>query len=314
MGALAALATSMMSFAPMGALAQRGGAVVSMRGSVRVPPTEVVDAVVAVDGPVRIDGMVARDVVALGGDVSVTGTVGGDVVALAGVVRLGPSAQVGGDLISGREPVIAGGAQVRGVVKSVGDARIAAGVGGAGRYLLGWLAMTVSALLLAMVLHWLVPRRMLTAVLSTARRQPGKSLGVGLVMAIVLPVIALAAIITVIGIPFGVAILVAAGLLAFVGFVTAGWILGRYVESRSERGRGWDPRVWVAIGVGILCAVTLIPVVGNLVWILASMVGVGSIAITFYESRRELRPEEGIPSESGPPPSYRGPEEQPLGV
>ncbi len=313
--------------------ATRGAAVV-VRGPVRVLPSDVVTSVVALEGPVRVEGVVVGDVVAVGGDVTVTGTVRGDVVALAGVVRLGPTAQVGGDLISPRQPIVARGAQIRGQVQPVGELERAgegAGEWSAAGYLLGWLGMTVSAILLALLLHWLVPTRSSREVLAVAQREPGKAVGVGLIGAILLPVIALAAMITVVGLPFGVAILIAAGLLAFVGFVAAGWILGRSLSQRSTRGQDWDPIAWVVIGVALLSAVTLIPVVGNLVWIVASMYGVGAIALAFYYARRERRPSEpvtgepvtGEPVTGEPvtreeprrePPVYGGPGERPVGV
>lgn len=317
--ALAVLAATLAVPLSVSAQHTRDGAYV-VRGPLRVPASDVTGSVVSLEGPVRVDGVVVGDAVAVGGDVTVTGTVSGDVVALSGDVRLGPSAQVGGNLVSPREPIVARGAQVRGAVQSIGAVeRAGRGLDAVG-YVLGWLGMTTAAILLALLLHWLVPRRARDGVLASARREPGKAVGVGLLVAIVLPVIALAAMITIIGIPVGVALFVAAGFLAFVGFVTSGWVLGRYLASRSTRER--DPLVWMVIGVGLLCAVALIPVAGSLVWIAAAMYGVGAIALSLYESRRERRPAEPVPTRATPPtpprhgpPSYGGPpEERPIGV
>jgi hypothetical protein len=272
---------------PPGDRAGEGDAAVMFEGPARVLSGDVVESLVVLEGPTRVDGVVVRDVVAIAGDVSVSGTVGGDVIALGGVVRLEPSAQVGGDLVSPRPPVIAPGAQLRGVVHT-GASRLAGTAPSGARYVLAWLAMSVSAVLFALLLGVLVPEGGQRAVLSRARHEPGKALGLGLVVALIAPAVALTAALTLIGIPLAIALALAAGLLAFAGFATSGFVLGRFLAWRSER-RPLPPLAWVAIGTALLSGLTLVPVVGTLVWAVASMFGVGSIALASYESRRAGR-------------------------
>lgn len=293
---------------------------VVFRGAAKVPEGRTIDSIVVFQGPTRVDGTVIHDVVALRGDVYVKGTVGGDVVALGGVPHLASSAHVDGDVVSSKPAMIARGAHVSGAVRAVGAH--GAAWGGWVVYLLTWLGMTISAGLLALLLGWLVPARASDALYRTARSDPGVSLGVGVLIAIVLPVLAIAAMLTIVGIPLGVAVLFALVLLAFAGFVASGWVLGRAIthrRARATREETWGTRIGdVLLGVAILSAVSLIPVIGNLIWIGASFLGIGAAALAAYRARRKPLgpPAERAPREPEPrtfePPPY--PEERPAGA
>lgn len=290
---------------------------VFFEGPVVLPESARVETLVAFEGPTRVNGVVQRDVIAIDGDVDVAGHVGGDVIAMDGLVRLAPSARVGGDLLSASPPSVAEGAQVGGAIRTFEATRDdGAGVLG---WFLSWLGMVVLASLLAFLLHFFVPARTKKMTYRTARTDPWRSLGVGALIAVALPLLALLAIVTVIGIPVGIVLFLVAGLVAFFGFVVGGFILGGAIAERSHRGATWSPLAWIFIGVAILSALTLVPVLGTLVWIAASLYGVGAAALTGWNARQtRLGRTPTTPRAPEPPPeptTTRGPiEQQPAGA
>ena len=318
LGAAALLAVA--SFAVPSARAQTEDEAVVFHGPAVVARGHTVESLVVFEGPTRVDGTVTEDVVALGGDVYVTGVVGGDVVALGGVPHVASSARIGGDIVSSRTPAIAHGASVNGHVRQPSHQD-----GGAWSallaYFLSWLGMAISVGVLALLLGWLVPPQARDTLYRTARAEPGASLGVGLLITLGLPLLAVAAMLTVVGIPLGVAVLLALVLVALAGFVATGWVIGRAIAERTQRPHE-ELRArlgWVLLGVGLLSAAALIPFVGGLVWVAASALGTGAAALAIYRSRRprvEPPGERARPAaEEEPtfePPPY--PEERPAGA
>ncbi|MES1211373.1 MAG: polymer-forming cytoskeletal protein, partial [Acidobacteriota bacterium] len=97
------------------------GSRVKIIGKIVVDKDEMVEEAVAVLGSVRVDGEVAEDVVAVGGSVVINGKVGGSVVSVGRDVRLGPHAEVMGDVTSvGGTILREEGSKVHGSTQDVG--------------------------------------------------------------------------------------------------------------------------------------------------------------------------------------------------
>jgi cytoskeletal protein CcmA (bactofilin family) len=294
---------------PLSASAQspRGGRAVVFDGPVVVAEQERLGSLVVFEGPTRVNGTVTGDVVALGGDVDVAGQVGGDVVALSGAVDLEPTARVGGDVRAAQGATAADGAMVSGTIRALEAERAGPLVGILG-WLGSWLMMTIAVALLALLLYWLVPQRTKDAAYETARAEPWSSLGVGAVVSFGLPFLAVLAMITVIGIPIGIATLFASVLLAFIGFVICGFMIGRLIAERSARAAGWGDIAKLFVGLAILCALALVPVIGAAVWIVASCLGVGAAVMTAW---RTQRPRVTPPQRAPAPPREPEPTREP---
>lgn len=272
---------------PLSASAQAGGEgrAVFFEGPVVLAEEDRVGSLVTFEGPTRVNGVVTGDVVALGGDVGVTGRVGGDVVALSGNVALAPSARVGGDVRAAEGTSVAEGAVVSGTIGTLEAERAGAAPGILG-WLGSWLLMTLGVGLLALLLHWLVPQRAKESAYEAARLEPWPSLGVGALVFFGLPILAVLASITVIGIPIGIATLFASVLLAFTGFVICAFVIGRVIAERSPRAAGWGALLRLVVGLAILCGLALIPVVGTVVWIVASCLGIGAAVMAAVRTQR----------------------------
>lgn len=278
------LATLLGLFGAAGAGADNGDDLVVITGGAVVPVGQTAGDVVVLDGPVRISGRATGDVVAVSGPVRITGRVDGDVAAVSDRAFLAPTARVGGDLLYGDErPVIARGARVNGSVKDENwaDALSSPGWGLAGP-LAWWLAVSVSTLLVGVLLLLLAPR-MLAAAERSARGHLWAAVGWGVLVAIALPLVAILALVTLVGIPLGVALLLALVPVMLVAYVTAAWILGRRIVKE---------RTWLALlaGWGVLRVLALIPVAGFLVGLVATVIGLGSLVVALWHARGPAMP------------------------
>lgn len=278
----AAILTLLALGTPTGAAAavlEDDDAIVVINGDVTVEPGEVVEGVFIVKGDAEIDGRVDGDVVLVAGDALVSGRVDGDLVTLAGRARLLPRASVGGDLIYGDErPEIAPAARVEGDVdkESVFDSWGLFPLVGA---LLFWLAVTVSAAVLGVLLVLLAPRAADTA-FAQAEGRFWTAVGIGAAIFIALPVAALISAVTLVGLPLAIGIGLALLPLAAIAYVTTAWALGRALVKPPQA------RILAFLaGLAILRALALVPFLGALAWLAAVVVGLGLLGAAITASR-----------------------------
>jgi len=272
---------------------------VVITGGVVVPAGQTAGDVVVLDGTVSIAGHATGDVVSVSGPVRVTGRVDGDLIAVSDRAFLGPAARVGGDLRYGDErPVLARGARVAGEISNEDWADAANGWGWLS--LIGWwLAVSVSTLIIGALLVLLAPAALYAAE-RAVRERFGATVGWGVAIAVGVPVLAVLALVTLVGIPFGVALLLAAVPLLVVAYVTSAWLVGR----RVLRNRSASPWVALFAGWGVLRLVALIPVAGALVGLAATVVGLGALAVALWRAGRPSapagRPEPPAPGRPAP--------------
>ncbi|WP_028059864.1 bactofilin family protein [Candidatus Solirubrobacter pratensis] len=254
---------------------------VVITGGAVVPPGQTAGDVVVLDGPVTIAGHATGDVVAVSGPVRVSGRVDGDLIAVSGQALLGPTARVGGDLRYGDErPVLARGARVAGTISNEDWTDTANGWGWISA-IAWWLAVSVSTLIVGALLVWLAPAA-LSATERAVRERLGATIGWGVAIAIGVPLLAVLALVTLVGIPFGIALLLAAIPVLLVAYATSAWVVGRRVLRNRSASR------WVALLIGwaILRVLALIPVVGGLVWVVATVLGLGALAVALWRGGR----------------------------
>jgi hypothetical protein len=258
---------------------------VVITGGAVVPAGQTAGDVVVLDGTVTIAGHATGDVVSVSGPVRVTGRVDGDLIAVSDRAFLGPTARVGGDLRYGDErPVLAPGARVGGKISNEDWADAANGWGWVS--LFGWwLAVSVSTLIVGALLVWLGPGALYGAE-RAVREHLAATIGWGVAIAIGVPLLAILALVTLVGIPFGVALLLAAIPVWLLAYATTAWIVGR----RVLRNRSTSPWVALLAGWGILRVLALIPVAGALVGLAATVVGLGALAVALWQARRPGAP------------------------
>lgn len=242
-------------------------------GSVLVDREETAGDVFVIDGDVTVRGTVTGDVIVVDGDVTIRGTVEGDVVTVAGLATLGRAGRVQGDIVyADDEPVQTPGSQVGGEVKKfdVADAGILGAIG-------AFIAITLSMFLLGLILLLLAPRAA-DAVARTASAKGLVSALVGLLAFFLIPIIAVAALFTVVGIPLGIVLLLLVLPLYAISYVTAAFALGRRIIKGSRI-------LAFLVGLVILQLLTLIPIAGGLIGFLAVVFGLGLLLMTLFRAR-----------------------------
>jgi MFS family permease len=220
------------------------------------------------------------------GPITISGQVGGDVIAVHGRIRLQRTAQVAGSVRGGQDVDVAAGAQVAGEVRRGVRFTLSGPLDVLGP-LLASAAIAISVLIVAIVLLLFAPRA-IDRVADAGRNAPFASAGWGLLVTIALPAAALVGGATVVGLPFGLALLLGLGLIWLVGVAWTTWIVGRAVvkEPRSK---------WASLfaGWGIGSAIGLVPFVNVVWWLLGSIFGLGAMVVAAWRAKKPPEPEVG---------------------
>lgn len=257
-----------------------GDAVVVISGDVSVPRGEAVEGVFVVAGDVTIRGHVSGDVAVLSGDILVTGTIDGNLFVASGNARLGPSAEVGGDVSYGDErPDVSLDARVDGDVEKLDwpDLGSALGIG----WILIWLAMSISFALLGALLILIAPRAA-DSLDARSRERIGPTIAIGIAIAIALPVTIGIAAVTLVGLPLAFGLLLALLPLGAIAYTATAWALGRRVLG--------PPRHRILsflVGLAILRALALVPILGLFIGLVAVVLGLGLIGAAIGAARNQ---------------------------
>jgi hypothetical protein len=227
-----------------------------------------------------VNGPVEKDVYGVLESLSLGAAVGG-VTARVNSLTMGPSASVKGDVKYSSEQTIdldkskVGGQIQHTAVTHANKAQRENDAAKAGlAFRLYWI---VAAVLTGLVFVLLAPRAV-GRVARTMLERPGASIGWGLVVALLAPVLVILLLITVVGIPLAILTGVVWLLLMGTSGLFAGIAAGVWFLERAEWRRG--SLLWAA-GVGIPLSVVIfsIPFLGPLVALVASWWGVGGLSL-----------------------------------
>jgi cytoskeletal protein CcmA (bactofilin family) len=254
-----------------------------LNGRLVVPTDESVGSAVILNGPARIDGTVEQTLFVLNGRADIAGSVGDDVVVINGAVVVRSSAHVGGDIVTRSAPTIEEGAIVDGELRSVATRFDAERFGFASR-LIWWIGYSASTLFLGLLLLLLFPA-LDVATVRVWRERTGEAVGLGAAAFFLLPVVAVIFLVTIVGIPLGLFLLLGLALVYTVGYVAGTLVLGRLiVRPPTTRFLAF------VVGWAILRLVGLVPVLGGFVWLIASLIGLGILAVAARRTGRVAAP------------------------
>jgi hypothetical protein len=256
------------------------GPVVSIDGTATVGGKSD-NGVLVIHGDAKIEdtALIQGDVLVIDGAARISGHVTDDVIVLHGRAVIQDGATVGGDVKSTKHPRVERGARVHGSVDTIDTTGTFTAFG---IRILGflWLAVTVSTGVLGLLFVLLLPRAAQTSS-RAARRNTGKSIGIGVLMAIGLPVLAVLAAITIVGLPFALGLFGALGLIHALGYVVAAYSLGRIMVKEPKSSIGAFFAGWA-----ILRALALLPGIGVLVFIAAAIWGLGALTVSAWRGGR----------------------------
>jgi len=279
--------------APLG---HSGRVVISTEGDVTIPAGEHADVVVVIKGTANVQGEV-NTLVVVEGTAYLAGARLETVVAVTSSIEVGDGTVIYGEL-----------QRLDSTVHQTGNVEIQGGI----TDLSGWFLESAAVLAPALILLWLgfglstiVVALLLAALAARQVREAGRlissdPLGTGLIgflSVIAIPIGAILLMVTVIGAPLGLGVLLAAmPMLAYAGYLTAAiwtgeWILRRTGPER-ERER---PFLAAILGVVVFGALGLVPVLGLVVTV-ASLLGFGALVrVAFRTFRGTPRPTAGVP-------------------
>ncbi|MGN6186235.1 MAG: hypothetical protein ACTHQM_21600 [Thermoanaerobaculia bacterium] len=238
-----------------------------------------------------IDTPTPGTVQAYGGKLTVANVIGGDLLVIGGSVVFVGAGRVDGNLIHAASTIRDADGRVGGRIFPLASLEGAAG------------AMTKNAIVASLLLVWLIAAIVVTLMSGREIRYSSIEVrssalhcfvvGLVAITSFVLTAIAFSYLVPyVIGIPLLAALGVFAVLTKIYGMIAMFHALGSIIAGSRNRTQ-LESRKWlrgdlamVVIGVLILGAVRLIPVVGTIVWGLASIFGVGT-ALTTKFGRRE---------------------------
>lgn len=300
--AVGAIGVALLGLWAPAALAQSSGSDVGsstntfvvLTGRLEVKPGDTFDDAIIFDGDATIDGTVTGTAMAFNGDVVVSGTVGGDVVTTNGRVTLTDGATVGGNVVSSKAPDVASGATVGGEVRHQTFTFDAGNLALVSR-IAYWIAASVSSFLIGLLLTLVWPRAS-DAIAAAARDRVGPSIGWGFLMFFGIPIVGGILLITLVGALLGVGMLLALVLIYSIGYAAGALAFGRLLL-KPPTGRF----LAFLLGWGILRLVALVPVLGGLLFLAATVWGLGAITVAAYRASRGAAQAELVPTSGAAP-------------
>jgi len=278
---IGALAVLLMVVAPERSVAQGGRAGFSLATKDRY----------LINQNATISERVAGDVQIFGGTVVIANVVAGDLLVLSGNVRLEGEGRVEGDVIYAGGLVNVGNERVGGHVYPLASLEGAA------------MSMTKNAIVVSLLLVWLLAAIVVTLMSGREIRLSSVEMRASALHCFVVGLVALTSFVLtaiafsylvpyVVGIPLLGALGIFAILTKVYGMIAVFHAIGTVVVAPRTREqlalRTWlrGDLAMVVIGVLILGALRLIPIVGTILWAVASVFGVG-VALATKFGRRE---------------------------
>lgn len=261
-------------------------ALISLQGDVTLPAGEQADLVLVIGGTATIDGDVTT-VVAIDGAAVLRDGAAGSVVAIGSPVEVGAGAVVTDDVLT-LDPAtvsLAAGATVGGAVRDLAPQLVGLGfVLGPAMFLL-FIGFVLVSIVAGLTLAGIAARQVRAAerLIST---EPGTVLLVG-IAGIFVPILLVAAlIVTVVGAPLGVAILVTVWpLTAYLGYLVAGIWIGEWLLARFDRDRAANterPYAGAVVGLIVLQVLSIVPPLSAI----ASLFGYGAVLLLAWRVLR----------------------------
>ena len=253
-----------------------------INGPITVGANEIAGTVVVISDNADISGIVQHDLVVVDGNATVTGTVEGNITVVSGTLTLQPAARVAGDvnLVSSDMTRATGatieGSTTRSSFEWSGWVFLLFSV-----YL--WVSSTI-AIIIAGLIFAAVGGRQLTSAGNLIARKTGGTILAAFIIGIGVPILAIVAMLTVLGIPLGIGLLLfLIPALWFFGYLVAGTKLGSVILRQDSNDH---PYLAALLGLILLQIIGLIPFLGGFVTFIAGILGTGALVLLAWNAWR----------------------------
>jgi len=267
--------------------ASDSGFVMRVDGDLIVREGESVDAAIVISGNVQIDGTVDDFLMLIDGDAVINGRVDGEIVAIASTIDLTAGAVVDGDIsLIDSDLNQATGAQVLGDIDDEFEINwcVLLIVN-----IVFWIGMTIAVLVFGLLLVAIAPRQA-TKAAAAMTADAGWSILSAAIAFIAIPIAAVVALVTVVGVPLGVGVLAfMLPALWFLGYLVGGLMLGTLIYSRTSESIRGNRYLAVVTGLAIVQLLILIPFLGIPIAALTGLWGGGAVVLLAWRSFRAPR-------------------------
>jgi cytoskeletal protein CcmA (bactofilin family) len=150
-------------------------------------------------------------------------------------------------------------------------------------WVLCWIISIPALLIVGGLTNYFFPREA-EAIVGTLSKSPWKSLGMGLVFLVVVPVAIIISFITVVGIPAGIIAVLLYGIFLYISRIYVGLWIGRkvlgYVKKPLATAFFWP----LVVGVIIIALFGLIPIIGWFFRLFILLISLGAMAVVIWRS------------------------------
>lgn len=242
-----------------------------------------------------IDGKVARDLFVRNQSTRIAGTIGGNVNEKGETLTIEETAQVNGTFVfeGDKEPIVSKSAKLASPVQYTHHVKKREEFS---KHSALWAGLLAAAFVLfGLALFRVMPQFSLDAI--RAAESYGAAIGLGVLVMFAVPIAALIACVTFVGLFVGLSTIVLWLIALYaaqtvVGAVIGQWILGRTTDIWGRIGR-------MALGVLLIRAFTLLPHLGGWIKFAVLLWGMGSISLALY---RRFQPPAAVQPAYVPPP------------
>jgi hypothetical protein len=257
--------------------------VLSTGGDITLAAGQHADVLVVVDGTATIEGD-AGSVLVINGTANFIGSETAAVVAIRSHVTLDAGSTVDGDVVTFDSVVdTAAGASIRGEVTDLAKDLGGAAVLVASALALVYLAFVVSAVVAAVVLAGLAGKQVREAG-ALIGKEPVTTFVAGFAGLVGFVLVSVLAMVTIVGVPLGLGILVLVlPVLLVAGYLVAGIWIGDMILARTSPGVARErPYLAAVLGVPVMGLIGIIPVLGAI----PVIVGFGAVVMTMWRALR----------------------------
>jgi cytoskeletal protein CcmA (bactofilin family) len=259
-------------------------------GTVVLTPEAVIDGRARlVGGEVRVAGTIAKHLYAAGAVIVLAGEFQGNVELVAQEIEVLPTARIKGRLTywSPRDAKIDRRAKIQGrITHNLPELPRSLTSTGTALLTVSRLLFMAGLIVTGVAIYLLFPGFTVLAS-HTIGSDPIKSLGIGLLLVVAMPAIAILTMLTILGIPLGLILFVLYFAALLVGFLVTAFFLGD-VGARAFLRRGRPSRTvrvtCLILALGALALVNQLPIVGGVVMAAAVLVGLGAMSLHVWRN------------------------------
>lgn len=263
-------------------LPHSGRVVMVFGGDLLVPAGDRADAVIVFNGHVDVLGEV-NSIVVVDGSAAITGTTIESLVVIRGSATVADT-HVLGDIRTFDAQVAQTAVTLDGTARGLETEVIALGWALGVGALLVWIGIGIATLAAGLLVAGLAGRQ-LRSTAAIVRREPLRAFGGGILGLIVPPILAVLLVVSVVGIPLAVSVLLFVWpAMAFIGYIVAAvwigeWALERFRGPQVESER---PYLATVVGLVILFIAGIVPLLSAIL----SFLGFGAVVVAAWRTAR----------------------------